>query len=86
MIDGNWVCNHVAIMGEIEKFYKNLCREDQDQFPRMDYMDFGSLASIDVDWLERPFLEDEILSALKSTKGDKASSTDGFPISFFQRG
>lgn len=47
-------------------------------------LDFDALDQWKVQWLERPFREEEILEALRNCKKDKALWLDGFNMAFLQ--
>ncbi|XP_059658337.1 uncharacterized protein LOC132304600 [Cornus florida] len=50
--------------------------------PRLDDLHFDSISVEDRDGLERSFMEEEVLEALKSCNSDKAPGPDGFIMSF----
>ena len=47
-------------------------------------MEFSSISVEDVNWLDRPFEEEEVLGVINDFNGDKAPSLDGFSMAFFQ--
>lgn len=50
----------------------------------MNYIAFKSIGTENAEWLERPFVEEEVRQAVFHFCGDKAPWTDGFPLAFFQ--
>ena len=50
----------------------------------MDRLHVSAITTEDVDWLERPFDEVEVLNVVKGLNGDKALGPDGLLLAFFQ--
>lgn len=48
------------IQGHIVQIYKALLNESTDWRPTLDGMDYNSLDSLSLSWLERPFKENEV--------------------------
>ncbi len=84
MFDGELTEDHEAIKVHIVDFYQSLYKESGVPRPLLDGLEFTSLETEDVLWLERQFDEEEITEMIKGFSGDKASGPDGFPLSFFQ--
>ena len=84
MIDGAVSTKQDRIVDHIEQFYMNLYSEQQVQHPFLDVLDFPRISRDNVDWLERPFEEIEILEVIKEFNGDKSPGPDGFSMAFFQ--
>lgn len=72
------------IKSGIADFYAGMFREEGVSRPRVDDLQFHVLTGEEASWLERPFNEAEVVSALKSMNGDKAPGPDGMSIAFFQ--
>ena len=45
---------------------------------------FRSISVEDASWLDRPFEEEEVFGVINDFIGDKAPSSDGFSMAFFQ--
>ena len=54
------------------------------QHPFLDVLDFPRISGDNVDWLEKPFEESEVLEVIKEFNGDKSPRPDGFSMAFFQ--
>ena len=52
--------------------------------PVLDDVDFFSISVEDASWLDRPFEEEEVFGVINDFIGDKAPSSDGFSMAFFQ--
>jgi hypothetical protein len=83
-VDGELTEDHEAIKVHIVNFYQSLYKESGVPRPLLDGLEFISLETEDVQWLERQFDEEEITEVIKGFNGDKAPGPDGFPLSFFQ--
>lgn len=69
---------------EIVGFYSSLYREPFSWRPFLEDLEFASISGVDVEWMERPFDEEEVMGATRSLNGDKAPGPDGFSLDFFQ--
>lgn len=58
--------------------------EEEDWRPVVDDLSFATITREEAVLAEQPFEEREILEALHSLNGDKASGPDGFSLAFFQ--
>ena len=52
--------------------------------PVLDDVDFSSISVEDASWLDRPCEEEEVFGVINDFIGDKAPSSDGFSMAFFQ--
>ena len=84
MIDGAMPTNQDRIVDHVEQFFMNLYFELQVQRPFSDILDFPRIFGDNVDWLEKPFEESEVLEVIKEFNGDKSPGPDGFSMAFFQ--
>ena len=84
MIDGAVSTNQDRIVDHIEQFFMNLYSEQQVQHPFPDILAFPRISRDNVDWLEKPFEESEVLEVIKEFNGDKSPGPDGFLMAFFQ--
>ena len=46
--------------------------------PFLDVLDFPRISGDNVEWLEKPFEESEVLEVIKEFNGDKSPGPDGF--------
>jgi hypothetical protein len=83
-IDGSDTSNQEVINGSIIQYDSNLFTETTLWPPKLDGLEFPLLDAREVDWLERPFREEEVHQALLNMDCNKASRLDGFTIAFFQ--
>lgn len=74
----------VCISEKIVSFYSSLYKESFSWRPLLDDLAFDSISRKDVEWLERPFDEDEATGVVRSLNGDKAPGPNGFSLAFFQ--
>ena len=81
-VDGELTEDHEAIKVHIVDFYQSLYKESGVPRPLLG-LEFTSLETEDLLWLERQFDEEEITEVIKGFNGDKASGPDGFPLSLF---
>jgi hypothetical protein len=67
----------------IIQYYKNLFIEIATWRPKIDGLELPCLGSIEANWLERSFQEEEVLQAFLSMDDDKVPGLDSFTIAFF---
>ena len=84
MIDGAVTTNQDRIVHHVEQFFMNLYSKQQVQHPFPNILDFPRISRDNVDWLEKPFEESEVLEVIKEFNGDKSPRPDGFSMAFFQ--
>lgn len=65
MINGVWMWDPGAIKKEIVDFYSELYWENVRIRPFLDDMEFDGISLQDREWLERPFLEEEVWAVVK---------------------
>jgi hypothetical protein len=82
-INGELSSDMADIKAQIIEFYKSLYTEDVGRRTLLDDLQFSSISSDEIVWLERPFEEEEVFHALSNMNGDKAPGPDSFPMSFF---
>ena len=54
------------------------------QHPFPDVLDFPRISGDNVEWLEKPFEESEVLEVIKEFNGDKSPGPNSFSMAFFQ--
>lgn len=64
----------------VESYFCNLYSKDWRARLRVDGIQFTQLSEEQVNWLERPFSEDEIKGAVWIMEGDKAPGPNRFPL------
>ena len=84
LINGTLSTNQDEIRDHIAEFCEQLYLEDGHRRPYLDGIQFSTISSEDVDWLDRPFDEVEINNVVQGCNGDKAPGPDGFSLAFFQ--
>jgi hypothetical protein len=67
----------------ITRYFKKLITKTTLRHPILDGLEFHCLDSVEADWLERPFQEEEVLQALLNIDGDKAPRPNDFYCFFF---
>ena len=83
-IDGVMTTDSDAISECITNFYSHLFKEEECDRPLLDGLDFSMIPEEDALWLEHPFGEEEVTDVVSGFNGDKAPSSDGFSMGFFQ--
>ena len=68
----------------IVNYYSSLYMEPFGWRPLVDGLEFDSISGEDVEWMERPFDEEEVSSVVRNLNRDKAVGPDGFSLAFFQ--
>ena len=81
-VDGAVSTNQEAIQEHIVQFYEKLYMEDDYQCPFLDGLRFSVLSDEELEGLDQPFTEDEVLVVVKDFNGDKAPGPDGFNMAF----
>jgi hypothetical protein len=84
-IDGILSSNQDDIRDQIAAFYEHLYMETGYSRPLMDGMQFFTISDKDAAWLECSFDEEEIAGVVQGFNGNKAPSSDGFSLAFFQQ-
>lgn len=67
------------------QFYESLFQEKEVWHLKFDELLIDPIRAEDRFLIKRKFDKDEILQALQSSNGDKASGPDGFTMGFFQK-
>jgi hypothetical protein len=75
---------HAAIQEHIVQFYEQLYMEGEFQRPLLDGLEFSGLAGEELEGLDRPFSEEEVLNVVKNFNGDKSLGLDGYSMAFYQ--
>ena len=75
---------HAAIQEHIVQFYEQLYMEGEFQWPLLDGLEFSGLAREELEGLDRPFSEEEVLNVVKNFNGDKSLGPDGYSMAFYQ--
>jgi len=83
LIDGTTSTNQLEINEHITQFYKKLYIEQLCWKPLLDGHSFDSINEAEASWLEREFVEREVLEVVKAMNGDKVSSPDDYFVAFF---
>ncbi|KAK2975193.1 hypothetical protein RJ640_022085 [Escallonia rubra] len=81
-VDNSRVDDLDTIKSKAVQFYQNLLTERFEHRPLLDGIRFNSLSPEKAANLESPFTEDEVWSAVKGCKADKAPGPDGFNFGF----
>ncbi|XP_059630150.1 uncharacterized protein LOC132273143 [Cornus florida] len=81
-VEGELLCKEDEICKGIVDFYAKLFTETVGWRPLLEGLQFDSISSEEGSGLEALFFEEEVLVALKSCNGDKASGPDGFTMRF----
>ena len=82
-VDGVLTLDQKSIEVCIIRFYKNLFTEHRVYCPHPDVLNFPKISDDKAGRLVRPFDDVEVFGVVKDFEGDKAPSSDGFPMAFF---
>ncbi|XP_041004178.1 uncharacterized protein LOC121249544 [Juglans microcarpa x Juglans regia] len=82
-IDGFASSNQPVIKDHLAGHFEELLLEPFDWRPRLNGLDFEAIDQTSIVWLERPF-EEEVQQVVRKMNRDKAPSSDGFTMAFFQ--
>lgn len=66
----------------ILQFYRHLYSEDGFQHPSLDVVEFSRIFEENVEWLERPFEEEEAFGVIQHFNSNKAPGPDGYSMGF----
>ena len=83
-INGTWLTKEQEIKGDVVGAFKNLLTDPSDCHPSMEGLDFNRIDVEDAARLEEAFTEVEVFSTLSDLNGDKAPSSNGFSLNFWQ--
>lgn len=67
-----------------EDYYINLYADLSPSQPVLEGVDFDKIGRDQIEWLERPFTEEEVKAALESMEDKKARGPYGFPTKFLK--
>ncbi|XP_058784295.1 uncharacterized protein LOC131659071 [Vicia villosa] len=70
---------------EVRDHFEGFFKEENHDRAVPKGLDFRSLTKEDREWLERPFSEEEIKTAVWDCDGNKSPGPDGFTLEFFQQ-
>ena len=82
-VNGRELTDTDEIKTEIANFYQKLYRETENWRPGLNLQGIESI-SLEEDWLQRQFDEEEVVEGIKLCASDKAPGPDGFSMSFYQ--
>ena len=82
-VNGRWLTEESEIKEEVSKAFQGLLADLGDWKPGIDGLIFERLEELDVEGLEKPFLEEEVFGALSGFCGEKAPDPDGFSMTFW---
>ena len=68
----------------MSRTFQGLLIDPGDWKPSIDGLNFERLEEVDVERLEKPFLEEEVFEALVGCCGEKAPGPNGFSMAFWQ--
>ena len=82
--DGENLSGSDDISEEILKFFRRLYTKPERNSWKIEGLDWCPISAQSVEWLDRPFLEEEVCYAVFQLNRDKASSPDGFTMALYQ--
>ncbi|XP_011625869.1 uncharacterized protein LOC105421170 [Amborella trichopoda] len=83
-VDNRILDQAVEIESAILAFFQNLYTVPSVPRPRMGNLQFQTIPTPSIQWLEHPLSETEILAAINDLGKDKAPGPNGFPIASFK--
>ncbi|RVW79159.1 Apoptosis inhibitor 5-like protein API5 [Vitis vinifera] len=81
-VNGTWITEDSDIKEEVGRVFQKLLSTTGEWRPSLSALSFERLDSMEVEGLEKPFIEEEIFGALSDFSGDKAPGSDGFSQCF----
>lgn len=82
-MDGATIKDHEMVKEAVQKFYKNLQKETEQQRPDFRLQNVTRITKEEDVWLQRLYEEEEILECLNLCAKEKHGS-DGLPMVFFE--
>ncbi|WJZ92323.1 hypothetical protein VitviT2T_011325 [Vitis vinifera] len=82
-MNGMWLTEEIEIKEEVSRAFQGLLADPGDWKPDIDGLNFERLEEVDVEGLEKPFLEEEVFKALSGYCGEKAPGPNGFSMTFW---
>ena len=83
-INGVWIFYELELREGISSAIQSWLFDDKAGKAEIDGLPFATLSPKEASSLELPFREEEVFTALNERDGDKASSSDGFSLAFWQ--
>ena len=83
-INGDWISDEIELRKGIIDACQAWLSNDLAWRAEIDGLPFATLSPEEAGNLEMPFREEEILTAINETDGDKAPGPDGFSMAFWQ--
>ena len=83
-INGDWISDEIELRKGIADACQAWLSNDLAWRAEIDGLPFATLSPEEAGNLEMPFREEEILTAINETDGDKAPGPDGFSMAFWQ--
>ena len=83
-INGVWIFYELELREGISSAIQSWLFDDKAGKAEIDGLPFSTLSPKEASSLELPFREEEVFTALNERDGDKASSSDGFSLAFWQ--
>jgi hypothetical protein len=76
--------NHPKIREHIVQYYNSLYTRQFSWRSMLDDLSFESISKVEANWLERAYEGGGVFEVVKAYNSNKAVSTEGFSIAFFQ--
>ena len=81
-VNGRWFTEESEIKEEVSRAFQGLLLDLEGWKPNIDGLIFERLEGLDVEGVEKPFVEEEVFGALSGFCGKKAPDPNGFPMAF----
>ena len=82
-VNGRWFIEESEIKEEVSRAFQGLLLDPGGWKPNIDGLIFERLEGLDVEVVEKPFVEEEVFGALSGFCGKKAPDPDSFPMAFY---
>ncbi|GLT33516.1 hypothetical protein SLA2020_080980 [Shorea laevis] len=82
--ENGWVEELDVVKEEAVKYFSKLFRGEKWRRPVLEGIQFRKISEVQREWLERPFIVEEIEEGLRSCDGSKAPGSDGFNFNFIK--
>ncbi|RVX03217.1 LINE-1 reverse transcriptase-like [Vitis vinifera] len=84
-INGVWLSEEQEVREGVVNVYQQLLSENLDWKADIGGLQLDQISQQEAEFLELPFSEEEVHSALMEMNGDKAPGPDGFTVAFWQK-
>ena len=82
--EGETLSGSDVILEEILKYFRSLYTKPERNSWKLKGLDWSPISAQSVEWLDRPFLEEDVHHVVFQLNRDKAPGPDGFTMALYQ--